>query len=704
MADRALAIIIKRLRHRLMWIAGLAGGFWALSAAILCVLIGVWLDLLLELSPGLRFASLFTAGLIAVGLFLALGRYALQRSGVAALARRLDTVAGTKGEILSGVELADPKAQSAIGSQPQLTAGMAKMAVNRAVQLAQTVPGKAAVPARPVRRSLTASVVFVATIAAVMLIAPRLAKTQWLRFADPFGDHPPFSRITFNVEPAGTKVIYGEGVEIHVDTDGPPVESLALVFKPDQGQEEELPMFPETDGTWRATIANITSGSEYYVRAGRARSSRYRIGVITVPKIEEVKFRITPPAYTRGATYEGSLPQGGLAGLPGTQVQVTVQSNRPLKRGWLLYTVGESTREIALVPDQVNPTIVRGEVELDADGNMEIHVIDTDEQKSRETFSTPVVLLDDERPFVRLMQPRELSFATPTAVMPVVIAAEDDYGISRLQLFRNLNDSRHLPMDVAVTDEPPTRRQQVVHLPLAGYGLEPGDEIQLFARVEDNDPTAGPAGKGAESSIVTIRIIPADAFQRLQRSRDGMKLLFSKYQQSQRRLEALANEIKKLRDELKQQPPDAPLSAESRKKLQELTAQMREATQAMEQLVKQQLPYDLDQQLTPKLQEMAEMLQRLEKRSGELADNQNAKLEELQKELDAMLEQLQTERQEAEQEMMQPLQLLDQAVALMADQMRFTILSRKQTLLADRLESLKGRDHEDDPGAEGPHA
>src|SRR5439155_13433119 len=127
-----------------------------------------------------------------------------------------------------------------------------------------------------------------------------------------------------------------------------------------------------------------------------------------------------------------------------------------------------------------------------------------------EPFATSVFLLNDERPTVRLVQPPAISLATPTVSLPVVIAAEDDYGISRIELYRSLNDSRPIPMSIPVQTPPATRQTVTVLLPLASYGLEPGDEIKLFARAEDNDP-AGP--KGAESPIAVVRIIAQADFE-----------------------------------------------------------------------------------------------------------------------------------------------------------------------------------------------
>ena len=171
-------------------------------------------------------------------------------------------------------------------------------------------------------------------------------------------------------------------------------------------------------------------------RSPRARSSRHKIDVITVPRLSGVRFRVTPPAYTRRSAYEGALPAGGLAGLAGTHVEVWATSNRPLASGTLELAGASAPRTVELVPTAPAAQEVHGSFEIRADGKIEIRVRDCAGQQSQDALSASVVLLRDERPFIRITEPREVSFATPDVMLPVVLAAEDDYGIARVQLFR----------------------------------------------------------------------------------------------------------------------------------------------------------------------------------------------------------------------------------------------------------------------------
>ncbi len=324
MDELLLKSSFRRLRRRMLAIGSLSGFGWGATSALALLACGIWIDLIWELPSGVRVGVAVAA--LAAGCMLAAvaAASALRRSGDRALARRLDGTACTGGQILSGYDLLSGSAATAV--QAPLTIGLARLAVERAARLAAEVPRASAVPIGPLRRACSWTAILVAAMGMVALSAPRMAATEWLRFSDPFGDHPPYSRTVLNVEPGNTAVHYGASLDVLVTTDGPVADAVELVMLPEgaaaEGDEQTLSMFPEAGGKWRAQIAELHAPVRYFARAHAARSHRYRLDVITVPRIERVTWRIAPPAYTRDAVYEGPLPPAGLAGLPGTRVRV----------------------------------------------------------------------------------------------------------------------------------------------------------------------------------------------------------------------------------------------------------------------------------------------------------------------------------------------------------------------------------------------
>lgn len=710
MQDRALHRILLDLRRRFFLIGSIAGVGWGLAAGLVCLLSGVWLDLIIGISPELRIATLILTGLGGLTILAAVILMFL-RSGIPALlANRLDTVAATGGQIRSGFDLSDKTHQLSHSVRPELTRQLADLAVTKAARLAGSIPSEQAVPIDPARKSMIALLSLLAIPVGMILFFPRVARTEWGRFFDPYGDHPHYTSLELKVEPEGAKVVYGQGLDIHVTASGGVAEDVELVFESSgasaDSKFEVLPMFPESANRWRASISDVTVPLAYHVRTRDARSRRYALEVITVPKIEDVRFRVVGPEYARIPVYEGGLPQRGLTGLPGTRVEMTVRSNRPLSGGRVTFVSDNGEQTIAMQPVNGSPNEASGEALVSEQGRFSILVTDVDGQSSIEPFVAPFVLLQDERPFVRLIQPPAVSFATPTANVPVVISAEDDFGISRLRLFRNLNDSRYLPLEIPIASPPPVRSHEVVSLPFSAFQLEPGDEIKLFARVEDNAPTLGGSdasnagrviGKGSESSVVTIRIISQQEFDRMRRSKEGMQMLASKYQQARRRLEQLNAELEEMQKKLEERPPGSELSEEDRKALDELKKRLEEESQAFQELSEQSLPYDLDKQLSPQLKEQSEKLKKLAEQMQQLSENKQATNKSAAEQLKQMQEALGQQRKQHDQNAMQPVELIEALLPLMKDQSRFMQLAQQQRDLANRLESLKQFEDTDDP-------
>ncbi len=693
MAGQRLHKRIGRVRRRLLWVGATAAVGWGLAASTLLLLASVWLDLLWELAPQWRIAAVGVSGSAGLALVAALTAWTAALARDSLLAARLDRAGATGGEILTGLELDRPRAA--------LAGALAGMAARRAAERAAQVPTPRAVPARPVGRSLGSLIALGAGVGLLAACLPGVARTQWDRFTNPFGDVPPFSRTELIVEPGDVEVVYGRALDLHVSVEGEPVDRVEIVLVKEDGQEA-VPMFPEPDGRWRAVLSRVTERAAYYARARRTRSLTHRIGLITVPEIEQVRFRITPPDYTRLGPYEGPLPKEGIAGLAGTQVHVWARSNRPLEGGRIVLTPargrGEGVQEVAMQPTGSSNCEAVGEFEVACDGRFELRVTDEAGQPSQGSFSGAITRLADHRPFIRILQPKERSLATPGASLPVVVSAEDDYGIGRVELFRSLNDSRALPFGLPLEKGSQRRVYETVYLPLAEYGLSPGDEIKLFGRVEDNDPAGA---KGAESRIVEVTIIPQEEFERMLRIREGARALLSKYREARRRMEGLAEETEGLRKKIKDRPKDFPPRArvreETRRRLRRLVKRLRDEAEQMRRSADHMLPVDLDRGLTPRIGEMGDVSQRLARELEELLEEAELDHERLARHLESMTNRLADERRRYEEQVMEPLEHFEKVFPLIADQARFVVIVLRQKDLAQRMASLRGRDGEDSP-------
>ena len=456
-----------------------------------------------------------------------------------------------------------------------------------------------------------------ASLPSLALALPRMADTLWQRFSDPYGDHPPYSAVRFRVEPGDLSVVYGQGVEIRAIVEGAPVDRLDLVLEPAGAAPERVPMFQEASGRWRAALANVIAPARYFVSAQAAGSKlasqdrrHHRAAAQWRPLPRHPAGIHAPVCLRRCAARRraGGVGRHPCRGLGHQQPPALVRNARARRRLRSTHTRARPDR-----PGRAgSPRLLRDSGRRqDRDPGARL-----DGQQSQDALSASVVLLHDERPFIRITEPRELSFATPDVLLPVVLAAEDDFGIARVQLFRALNGSRALPIDLPLGSGSPTQWNDQTYLPLAEYGVRPGDEITLFARVEDNDPAGA---KGSESTVVRLRIIPREVYDRLIRARQGAEALLARYQEAQRRLEALAGEIDRLHDELAKLPTGTTLEQAKQKQLEELARRFRDETAAIRESAKHPLPVDIDQNLSHELEDLAEALEKLAQEAEKLA-------------------------------------------------------------------------------------
>src|SRR6185437_9592502 len=213
---------LNSLRRRLLTVGLGASMGWSMAVCIVLLVLCMWVDLALELTPVLRILCTAVCGVLTVMIIAKLAIAVWRHSRPAALATRLDRSAAAQGQILTGVDLmfSPMMASSSAGGASTLTAGLARIAINRAATLASTIPAPLAVPARPLLQPVIALSCLILALAIIAVSFPRLASTELARFVDPFGDHPPYSRIEIEVTPGNTKVVYSSSIDIRATPHG----------------------------------------------------------------------------------------------------------------------------------------------------------------------------------------------------------------------------------------------------------------------------------------------------------------------------------------------------------------------------------------------------------------------------------------------------------------------------------------------------
>ena len=338
---------------------------------------------------------------------------------------------------------------------------------------------------------------------------------------------------------------------------------------------------------------------------------------------------------------------------------------------------------------------VIGSFEVKQGGKFEVKLTDIDGVESSDTHAGYIELLEDTRPFVRVRQPKQNSWATSTVELPVEISAEDDYGLSRVAIYRSLNDSRPLPMELPISDTS-SRLDVSLKLPLRDYLLQPGDKLELFVRVEDNDPSEV---KGSESPIHSVFIISHQQLMQMQQDEMGIESVLSKYRQIERQLESLEvmqAEIDKMNGD---KSPDATPTEEVKKELESAAREFERNARGLQELMERKFPIDFDRDLEERVEEMREQMIEIAREMRDLvrkADRFEITNEELKEKLKELREKLHGVREEFDEDVMQPLDDLAKLFPLMRLQAQFGQIVLRQRNLADRLKSLGDKEEVED--------
>ena len=665
------------------------------------MLVAMVIDTISEMTAEWRWRFGRVSALAAVATVCVLAFRSFRKTSAGQLAHRIDASQDTGGQILTGWDLL---CRTNHADSP-LTSRFVKKAIGQSNQLLSTIQPASVVPLTALKTPVYAGVGMVVAMAVISLVSPPLAWTQFKRFAFPASDTPPFSGVEITFEKLKHSLRYGEDIKLIATVSRKTSERLELVTILKDKSEKVLPMLPRGEAKWQALLTDVKESSQFYARSGRTRSDTGEIEVQLTPKILESIVRITPLLYTRQAVYEGKIPDSGIAGLLGTQVELFATSNRPLKSGRLQIRYDDQSErsiELAvLTPEKTQAAgkpsdTVACQFELEKEGKFEIMVTDTDGLPSTDRVQGKIVLQIDQRPIVRILEPRPFSLATPDIDLPISISAEDDFGITQLRLYRSLNGSAARPIDFPVVE---TARVNIVQaLQLKRYELAPGDEIELFARTEDNDPN-GP--KGAESPKTTIRIISIDEFQERMLEQRGAEALAAKYEAAQRQLENVSTAIAEAQaaaERAAADPSNEMLQRELREKIQAAEAAAESAAVAIDKLAQNPTDIDVDRELSAMLSEMAKETQQTAQELNQMAQSQAGKRplsESEQESLNKLAASTKSDRDQLQEEAIDPLNELSKTLPLMQDKERFDELVERQKELAQRMQSLADADPND---------
>ncbi len=585
------------------------------GAMILSVFI---LDVVFHLNAGWRLGLLLglLAGLIAL---LAAGWHCafVRRNRLEHIARFLEARDPALGSRL--INLLQLRGQTGDESLAPLTRELARQAVEKYAAELRDAPLESLARTDELPRQLRRAAWALFGLVAVLALGFHITAVELVRFADPFGDHPPYSFTHLEITqpgPAGTNVLYGRGFVVRARASGhAPKEVFLTAFPPGHPEQAvTVPMFDKGGRDFDQLLANLQDGLLAYAhtRDHVSESKRVRIGVVLTPQLDKAFVRVAPPAYTGLRPEEKNFAFKGVSALAGSEVGFRLQSNRPLREGWLELAAGDQPpQRIALkksADHEVSGSFIAAE-----SGRLRFSIVDVAGLASAGDFESALTVTHDLPPEVRLTNPGHDAFVALDFKLSAQIEASDDYGLREIRLQRGLNGVFSAPKiftNAAVV----LARRETVDFNFAGLGLRPGDVISLFAEAMDNAPEP----HLARSQLVRLQVIGVEDYNNFLREKMDIADIGEKFAALNDDLQELIDQQQQLAaaaQQLKEQLASAPAGKREAlaqsldaliAKQGELNAKLNRQAERMENFVRSNPLYDVETDLADQLRQQAE--------------------------------------------------------------------------------------------------
>ncbi len=574
-------------------------------------------DVALHLSAGWRLGLVLALLGGAAALAIAAWRVAfVRRNRLERIARFLEGRAPALGSSL--INLLQLQVQVTDPALSALTRDLARQAVEGYAAQLKGTPLERLAWTGELRRHLKRAAWALLGFAALLAAFFRVTAVEVARFADPYGDHPPYSFTRLEiVEPgrAGTNVLYGKGIVVKVKAAGhQPREVFLSTFPPGHPERTlTVAMFDKGAAGFHQLVDNVRADllAFAHTKDRTSVSKQVRLGVILTPQLERALVQVTPPAYTGLKPDEQPYAFKAVQALEGSQVRFRLQSNRPLREGLLQLCAAEQPpQRIALARSAENE--VAGAFTAADSCRLRFSILDVAGLPSQADLEGALTVTHDLPPEVRITEPAHDAFVALDFKFQAHIEANDDYGLRSVRIHRGVNGV--YPAPKAVSYEGIVRdSHETMDFDLQQLGVKAGDIISLFAEAVDNAPQP----HLARSQTLRLSVISVEDYNNLLREQTDLSDTEAKYAALMEDLQELADDQKKLGGQFQQlQEQTAKAGPKERDELparldqllarqNELNQKLNQQAERMDHFVRDNPLYDVERELQDLLRQEA---------------------------------------------------------------------------------------------------
>jgi hypothetical protein len=241
---------------------------------------------------------------------------------------------------------------------------------------------------------------------------------------------------------------------------------------------EQAPMLPRaSDSSYEYLFAAVPEPVEYYVEAAGVKSKTYKLDVIDLAGVKNIKVTYHYPSWL-GKKDDVENPGGDLRAVVKTVAELEVETDRPLKNG--LIELNDGTK-IDLEAKQGN--ILVAKIPIEKDGAYHFAAAESGENV-RLTQDYFIEAKEDEAPSVKITHPGADAKVSPIEEVTVTVTGADDFALQAMDLHYSVNGQAEKVVPLLNAKGAPTAEGKVV-LSLEDFKLVPGDIVSMYATASD---------------------------------------------------------------------------------------------------------------------------------------------------------------------------------------------------------------------------
>jgi hypothetical protein len=241
---------------------------------------------------------------------------------------------------------------------------------------------------------------------------------------------------------------------------------------------EQAPMLPRaSDSSYEYLFAAVPEPVEYYVEAAGVKSKTYKLDVIDIAGVKNIKVTYHYPSWL-GKHDDVENPGGDLRAVAKTVAELEVETDRPLKNG--IIELNDGTK-IDLEAKQGN--ILMAKVPIEKDGAYHFAAVESGENV-RITQDYFIEAKLDEAPTVKITHPGADAKVSPIEEVTITVEGSDDFGLQSMDLHYSVNGQAEKIIPLLNAKGAPTGQGKVL-LNLEDFKLIPGDIVSMYATAND---------------------------------------------------------------------------------------------------------------------------------------------------------------------------------------------------------------------------